>query len=162
MGVSESNGSANGSRGGAPRFNMNAAKSGARSMILRAPLGRLPKRWKRVTTDLLKMREVLEAAIIRRHGGISETKALLLQTALRAEQCCRCCQFQMRAAEVSGTLDTTAATALLKLQTEASRRRDEAVAKLDLDSEPEKFTDPWLLPPSSGEPSPADSQEDAA
>ncbi|MDZ4687611.1 MAG: hypothetical protein SH850_21275 [Planctomycetaceae bacterium] len=123
-------------KSGPPRGNTNATKHGCASQFLRAPIGELPKRFAKISEYVRSLRQSLEAAVIRRHGDISETRALLLLSALQAEQARRCCQWQMRFADVNGALDSSVLVMLLKLGMEASRRRDEAVKALDLDASP--------------------------
>lgn len=125
---------------GPPLNNCNAMTHGAKSAVFRAPVGDLPKRFRKISQYVGRMRRELEAAIIRRHGEITETRALLLQSALRAEQAAKCVQWQLRIADANGALDSKALVALLKLQLDAGKRRDDAIQALDLDSTP---ADSW-------------------
>lgn len=127
------------SKGGAPRGNANRLSHGLYGQSYQLVLGKLPKSLGRVEDDAYAFRSAVEAAVVERHGEISLTNACLVATASRWERHGLLALRWLR--ERHDALDDAQRLAYSKAIAEASERRDKAIERLALDTDP--TTDAW-------------------
>lgn len=116
---------------GPPR-NTNAVKHGLFSYL---STGRLPADAVHIRRLMTMFRKELEAAVAERHGGITLTRAALVQSCVRHETRCQLLVKWLRAAD--GSLTTDQRLTILRDLGKATNDRDAVLGDLDLDGSPE-------------------------